>query len=151
MHIVSHGKWTAIDKRWNLDSLGYKDEVTEWMLDSAFALHWRCEAILVHDAAASRRYPLTCCGSGKQKPWMKDGRYKHRWNRYSKPPCSGHGTCTPKGCECSKGHVGKFCGVAKSEAVALLPGFTTDVPMHSATGNTFVVIATAATWKGGQA
>ena len=37
---VTYDMWEAVDKRWNLDGLGYKPDISNKEIELAFILHW---------------------------------------------------------------------------------------------------------------
>ena len=58
--LLAHGRFEALDERWNCDGLGWKkptDLEETCLRDGAFVWHW----------------------SGPRKPWLADGLYPQLW------------------------------------------------------------------------
>jgi lipopolysaccharide biosynthesis glycosyltransferase len=60
LNIVFANNFQILDKSWNTEGLGYK-KVKPEIINKAKILHW----------------------TGKQKPWLKNGRYKNLWEKYN--------------------------------------------------------------------
>ena len=86
---AAHG-WTTLDRRWNVDGLGYKAAEDIPLLDSAWGLHW----------------------SGVGKPWQTDGPHRQLWLAFFREACSGRGVCkSGGGCKCTELEFqGPLCG-----------------------------------------
>ena len=59
LNIVFANNFQILEKTWNTDGLGYR-KVSPEVIKKANILHW----------------------TGKQKPWLSNGRYKEIWNKY---------------------------------------------------------------------
>lgn len=60
LNIVFANNFQILEKKWNTAGLGYK-KVNPESINKAKILHW----------------------TGKQKPWLENGRYKNLWNKYN--------------------------------------------------------------------
>jgi lipopolysaccharide biosynthesis glycosyltransferase len=59
LNIAFANNFQVLEKAWNTAGLGYK-KVSQQVINNAKILHW----------------------TGKQKPWLPNGRYKEIWNKY---------------------------------------------------------------------
>ncbi len=59
LNIAFANNFQVLEKAWNTGGLGYK-KVSPYEINNAKILHW----------------------TGKQKPWLANGRYKEIWNKY---------------------------------------------------------------------
>lgn len=60
LNIAFANNFQVLEKAWNTGGLGYK-KVSPYEINNAKILHW----------------------TGKQKPWLANGRYKEIWNKYN--------------------------------------------------------------------
>ena len=63
LNTVFYQQCLDLDARWNVTDLGYREDMDPELLESAWILHW----------------------TGRSKPWLADGLYKHLWEPYSIP------------------------------------------------------------------
>ncbi|XP_065886387.1 uncharacterized protein [Dysidea avara] len=91
MLMLSHDHWDQLDHRWNIDGLGWNEQISTRQLDTGYLLHW----------------------SGRCKPWLEDGLYKSYWSPYYPMACNQHGVCRQQDtmyyCDCHHGYTGNTC------------------------------------------
>ena len=109
--LVAYSQWDHLPLDWNVDGLGWNEDIPHRKLNSAKILHWSGRGKTVRWQGSWYGMESLCPG----KPWLATGLYRDLWTPYEPLECSGHGKCEEERegerwvCRCEHNSSGLLC------------------------------------------